>query len=206
MLCATCKTELSPAFKHAFEKNVCPACGGEIMDEESLALIEDISHTMTSAVTLRDETAQKLAMVLMARYDIGLRAEAATMPAVSARANVPARSTHKVAPPSAAQQISKTAGNVITAEEINAEGISDAEREAIMADAVSKRYGMMDQISAASIGDDDGLEGPDIDIDPNTSPFAEGADNPVLEKERLIRLQKQQAAMRSGSGAFRRSS
>jgi Zn-finger nucleic acid-binding protein len=57
MLCATCGFEVLSSFKHAIARNECPACGGQIMDEESLAVIEDVGRTILESAAVREETA-----------------------------------------------------------------------------------------------------------------------------------------------------
>jgi hypothetical protein len=87
------------------------------------------------------------------------------------------------------------------------EGISDAERERIMEDAVRTKYAMVDQLQAEASAifppsqEDFGDDMPVVD-----SVFSEGANNPILEKERVLRLAKQQRAMEGGGdSSFRRS-
>lgn len=211
MQCISCKTPLSPAFKHAFSQNICPACGGPILDEESLAIIEDVSKTLSSEATLRSETSDKLAMTLVARYDISLRKDYS-----ETAKPVAAKKEPKIAPPSVAQQVAKQKdANIVSAEAIaqaeaaaEAAGkkITDAEREAIMADVVSKHYGMVDGVTAASLkGEQEDQEEFDQSLLQGSS-FSDSEESPILEQERILRLQKQQQALRGGGkSAFRRS-
>jgi len=85
MQCITCKVEILPAFKHAVAKNECPACGGQILDEESLALIEDVERTISSEIALREGTANKLAIALVTRYDMVMKGgqQQVSVPAMS---------------------------------------------------------------------------------------------------------------------------
>lgn len=240
MQCITCKVEIQPAFKHAVAKNECPACGGQILDEESLALIEDVERAISAEVQLREGTANKLAVALVTRYSITLKGDqpmipvgqpmmpmARPRPQAQMPAQMPAQQVPmRTAPPSYFQQMQQVAEgesimhqpapaqvyadgnnggtNVVKLADLP-QGISDAEREEIMTEMVSKRYGLVEGISAV-----DNYE-PDVSglVDPSTvmqqtSPFSEGNANPILEAERLHRLAKQQMALRSGSGAFRR--
>lgn len=209
MNCISCGVEVSPAFKHAFSQNICPACGESLIDEESLALIEDLGATLSSEATLRAETAHKLAVALVARYEIQMRGNT---PIVRAPRAQPAATPPMRVAKSATQQLIKESAapepNIMTAEQLQQAGesgeISNNERDAIMADVVSKRYGMVDQITAEGIK---GFEGEELPSDIlEGSLFSEGAKVPILEQERLLRLQKQQQAlMTGGKNSFRRS-
>jgi Zn-finger nucleic acid-binding protein len=208
MQCISCGTALSSAFKYAFAQNICPACGGAILDEESLALIEDISTTLSSEATLRAETAHKLATSLVARYKVSLREEAVGIPAAQPQKPV---AQPKVAPPSAAQQVAKAAPaapqveedpNVISAKDFD--GVSEAERDAIMADVVSKKYNMVDGVSAGAVADSS-PSGEEFDMLQGQF-VGENDENPVLEQERMMRLQKQRQALSGGrKSSFTRS-
>ena len=210
MKCATCKSDILPMFKHAISVNECPACGGQIMDEETLAIIEDVENTISSEVTLRDGTAQKLAMSIVAKYDITLRGEAAP-------ARTPVRQ-QKIAPPSIAQQLSKREKepkNIISVSELDNDKISEEERERIIEDVIRKKFNMVDQATLDANNDEDSFDMLEEDIPVGNLPPIEspnsmskalfGAPGGVLEEERLLRLAKQQQALGSG-GTFRRGS
>lgn len=222
MQCITCKVEILPAFKHAVAKNECPACGGQILDEESLALIEDVERTISSEISLREGTANRLAIALVTRYDMVMKGEqqqvsmpAAPRPKLQVQTQQAQQAPMKIAPPSILQQMQQVAagGNIMQPEtDANivkfgelADDISDNERERIMEEAVSKRYNMVDGVAAMDTGFDPDVSGL---VDPTTlqmaSPFSEGNVNPLLEAERLQRLARQQQALKSGSGMFRR--
>jgi len=205
MQCISCKVEILSAFKHAVSKNECPACGGQILDEESLALIEDVERTISAEVSLREGTANKLAVTLVTRYDMAMKSDSVTITKTKRQDAV------KVAPPSMMRQvvadesiIQSADANIVKMADFP-ETISDAERDRIMAEVVSKRYGMVDGITTSDSGFEEDVSGL---VDPSTiaasSIFTEGATIPVLEKERLLRLAKQQQALKSGSGFFRR--
>ena len=210
MKCATCKSDILPIFKHAISINECPACGGQIMDEETLAIIEDIENTISSEVTLRDGTAQKLAMSIVAKYDIVLRGE---MDPVKTSIR-----QQKIAPPSIAQQLSKREKepkNIISVSELDSDKISEEERERIMEDVIRKKFNMVDQATLDSNNDEDSFDMLEEDLPVgNLPPITStnsmskalfGAPGGVLEEERLLRLAKQQQALGSG-GTFRRGS
>jgi len=210
MKCATCKSEILPIFKHAISVNECPACGGQIMDEETLAIIEDVENTISSEVTLRDGTAQKLAMTIVAKYDIVLRGETTTPVRTAVR-------QPKIAPPSITQQLSKKEKepkNIISVSEIDNDKISEEERERIMEDVIRKKFNMVDQATLDSNNEDsfDMLEEdlpvgnlPPIESPNSMSKALFGAPGGILEEDRLLRLAKQQQALGSG-GTFRRGS
>lgn len=203
MNCISCGVEVSPAFKHALSQNICPACGGALIDEESLALIEDLSGTLSSEATLRQETAHKLAIALVSRYEIQLRGQANVSAVSRTRPNVPM----KVAPGNTQKLIQEynggSQGKIITPNELEQmakeASISNVEREAMMADAVSKHYNMMDQVVAASImkGEEPPASSEEL-AQLSGAMFAEGQEVPILERERMFRLQKQQQALRCG--------
>lgn len=207
MNCATCKTELSPTFKHAFAQNLCPACGGNIMDEEALAMIEDLKTTISSEAMLKEDTVQKIAMSIVARYDLGLRDEVPRSMLPQQKAAAP-KTQHKIAPPSAAAQIARQPAQVVEEDVVKLEDIpedlSPEERDKILDEVVKKRYNM---IEGAVVGTED-----DVDMEPlpheeaSDSLFQEGASNPVLEKLRRDRATKGRQGLASGAGGFRRSS
>jgi Zn-finger nucleic acid-binding protein len=208
MHCISCKVEILPTFKHAVAKNECPACGGEILDEESLALIEDVEKTISSEISLREGTANKLAVTLVTKYDMTIKCGEPSRPKQEKKS----QGTSKIAAPSIMQQIAN-GENVISETSVMKIGdmpdtISDAEREEIMAEMVSKRYGLIDGIATDAEFEEDvsGLVNPAhlATASQTGSLFTEGASNPILEQERLARLAKQQSALKSGSGAFRR--
>jgi hypothetical protein len=212
MQCRSCGTSISASFKYAIAKNECPACGNQIFDEEYLALIEDVGNTIRSEAAVREETAHNLAVALVAKYDINPReAELiqSNMPvrvASPAVNRAPQVASHKIAPPSGMQQaMQNQQQNIIRSPDLP-DGISDRERERIFEEAVRAQYNMVDQVQADAMvhGFDEDVQEP---ISADDSIFSEGAANPILEKERLARLAKQQRAMNGGGqGVFRRGS
>jgi hypothetical protein len=179
------------------------------MDEESLVLIEDIESTLCAEVKLRDETVQRLAMALVARYNIGLRentVETTPRPRMTKAAAVAPERKHKTAPPSIMAQAENQADpNIITAEKLQT--ISDAEREQMLADAAAERYNLVEGVSVPSGGGEGGF----VDADPNgnitaAALFGEGDPDNILERERQMRLRKQKSVLEGGGGgSFRRS-
>ena len=169
MQCITCKVEIPPTFKHAVAKNECPSCGGQILDEESLALIEDVERTISGEISLREGTANRLAIALVTRYDMVMKtgllpAALPFVPPVPAQSFVPptrqrSQENVKIAPPSMMQQVAagesimqqSTGANIVKVPDLP-ENISEDEREQIMAEVVSKRYGMVEGIASSDVG------------------------------------------------------
>lgn len=192
MLCATCNVEVPSSFKHAIAKNECPSCGGILLDEEMMAIIEDIGKTVASEVTLREEAVKKIAMAIATQYNVSLRGE------LRKEVNKPKT------PVNTAKQVEKT--EVIEVPEVD-ENITSKERETIMEEVIKNKYSMVDQTSV-SLDETkskypDSLESPDIF---NGTENMFGDTNNVLEQERIMRMTKQKQALESGSGGFRRSS
>lgn len=46
MKCMSCGAPISPAFKSAIQNNICPACGGEIMNEATLELLDELKDAL----------------------------------------------------------------------------------------------------------------------------------------------------------------
>jgi Zn-finger nucleic acid-binding protein len=211
MLCSNCKTEISSAFRYSFAKNECPACGKPIMDEESLALMEDMQKLLLAEGNIRQETAQKLAMSLMANYSISFRDDISIQKSIEIKSS-PAQTV-------ISHRVPKDNPNIVRAEEVPSNGISEAEREKIFEEVVRKKFAIVDSIQAITENTDHGLDSPNIDIDPdmvNPAMFVSGAgselESTILENDRLNRLTNQQRAMESGftvggkKAAFTRSS
>ena len=220
MQCGSCGAPILATFKHALARNECPACGGPIFGEEYLALIEDISNTIRGEAAVREDTANQLAMALVAKYDIsmkeGRQIEHHKQPVSAVNTGVSVPNEHKIAPPSTmrramqqniAQSPTQNAAQNVLPTPVVPEGISDTERDKIFEDAIREKYSMVDQIQADAMvsgaSEEEGAEVPPV----GSSPFSEGAVSPILEQERLARLAKQQNAMSGGGeGVFRRSS
>lgn len=193
MLCASCNIEISSLFKYAMAQNICPACGNKIMNENMLVLINNIKETILNEAKLHEDIVHGISVALLLKYDISLRDSSQVR-----------KSQHtgelKVAPPSMMQKISKN--NVIKAEEIPSDGISEEEREKIMEEVVRKRYAVVDQIQDSNSDEFNQNEQQEF-----STLFTEEGVNPILERDRLARLAKQKNALTGGgAGAFRRSS
>lgn len=191
MKCASCNSEIPSSFKHAISSNQCPACGGQIMDEETMAIIEDIENTICSEATIREETAKKLAMAIVMRYTISLDSDI-TKPIQQKQ------SAMKIAPPSAAQTVSKE--DIINTSDLEKDEISVKEREKIMEDVIRKKYNMANSTSLINEDnfseEDNNIQNldPDPKNDLTSALFGASDSNSYLERERLARLAKQQNA------------
>jgi Zn-finger nucleic acid-binding protein len=164
MKCTNCKIEISPEFKYAMAKNECPACGNQLLDESSLAIIEDIKATILSEANIREETAQKLAMSIVSKYSISFNGdynETDGKIAISKRHN---GSQQKVA---------------IYVDPMLKEDISDKERERLFEEALRDRYSEVAIGDGIAMQEDDGLGGPDIDVDASMLSRLSGGAQPV---------------------------
>jgi len=206
MKCRSCNFEISPELKHAIAQNVCPSCGNQIMDEELLALIEDLEQTISSEVALREGTVRKLATALAVKYEIS--------PLVQRKAP-PRRQKQELSNREVVTEEVEDA-DIINVSQM--EGIDPKTREQLFEQAVREKYSMVDQAAVVAAGMDQ--EGPVEDEHANMANVlsqlgAKGGGghmsdseldgNPRLEQERLLRLAKQQQALKSGSGSVRRS-
>lgn len=208
MQCRSCGTPILATFKHAMAQNECPACGLAILDEESLALIEDVENTIRSEAAVREETAHNLAVVLVAKYDIGIKEfDTVQMPNTSIQGTTRKTSqgvSRKIAAPSVMKQIMQQSASEIVQAPQTPDGISDRDRDQIFEQAVREKYNIVDQVQADVLTNDD-FEDTQALV-PADSVFSEGNANPILERERMMRLTKQQQAMNGGGqGVFRRS-
>jgi hypothetical protein len=201
MECRSCGIEIQSTFKVAIAKNECPACGNSILDEESLALIEDIENTIRSEAAVREETARNLATIIVSKYNISFSNEPGVQLEKKPVPKQAVEPQHKVAPPSPMKQaMSNEQANIVKVSETD--GMTDEEREKIMEEAIREKFNMVDSIQADTIMNDDF----DEETPNGDALFSEGGAQPLLERERIARLKKQQQAMNGGGGMFRRSS
>ncbi len=209
MQCATCKSEISSEFKHAIAVNECPACGGQLIDEETMALIDDVEKTISSEVTLREGTAQKLSMIIVTKYNL-------SMDNTNIQDNTaPQQREHKIAPPSTAQKMeqknSQKSAQIINVSELDDdENISEEERSQIMESVIREKFNMVDQTvftEENKTGVVEEVRGKPVSKETKqmTQALFGGSDN-FLEEERMLRLAKQQQVLNSGGGSIRRSS
>jgi len=189
MNCASCGAQVPAAFGHAIRKNECPACGSVLMDEESMAIVEELRGFVLQTVKVREETADTLALALVAAYQISGRGDAPRQP---------------VTRPSAAQR-PKTGASVQRAEEETGETadgefvkasdlfdpnspLSKEEREAEIQRRIEERLmtqAMIPSKVAARVATAAGAGRMLTD--------RELAESPILEAQRLARLERQEA-------------
>lgn len=196
----SCSANVSPSYKHAIEKNICPACGGIIVDKA----IEDVANTISAEVKLKKEVLQKLATTIVQKYGImvgggGVKSRNGVNPAVNGKSNT-----------SIYQQILDEDANIDETKVISARNVpeeiadlSEEERDRIMSEVVQKKYGLTDGlvVPVQSYTDEVVME----QEFPDASLFSEGAGDNILEQERLLRLHRQRQALQgNGKGGFRR--
>jgi hypothetical protein len=46
MNCSECNVDIPPAWKHSYESNHCPSCGGKIFDDKSVDLMKELKNAM----------------------------------------------------------------------------------------------------------------------------------------------------------------
>jgi hypothetical protein len=175
MYCTNCKAEVPASFEHAIKKNECPACGGEIMDEESLIFLSDLSSDILSSARIREETAKKIAMSLMSSYNISPRDEGT----LRNRGNGTNRKIKRQA------QSSEKEGP----EEL----ISDSERQEIMEERVAARYQMVSRDQALVVDENEARS-----IQEEVLSDTELLNSGLLEKERQKRILQQQQNLSRG--------
>ncbi len=207
MNCQKCNLEISVEFKHALQKNECPACGSLLMSQDTLSMLDDIRDTILEEANIRKETAQRLAMTIVTKY----RFVAGENP--KGTENIKTYSSSK-------------ANIAISAEDVMKEDISDAEREKIFEEALQGKYSDLlldDGISVVEQEVDPDLIGPDIDMDEEVisrlskgaAPaaqsnkkeglFSEDLVNPYVEQKMKDNLLRQKQNMGSGAkNSFRR--
>ena len=189
MQCANCGVEISAAFKFAFVKNECPACGNKILDSDSIELIRNVKELLSSEIEITDDAAHNLAMLIVSNFSVSFK-------------------TGKVAKSATGIKLYKPAvQGFVTANDIpNGEGISQEERDRIMEEVVRSKYNLTDQTIMPVDEDDVGLN---LDINPDEvfnavrqkdlGVPASGFDiNPVLEQERLRKLAYQKSILEGG--------
>jgi hypothetical protein len=189
MKCASCEAQVPASFGHAIKKNECPACGGALMDEESMAVIEELRGFILQTVKVREETADTLAMALITTYDISGRNDH-TVP-FSSRRMPKTKSKEEV------KEVGD--GGFVKASDLfdPDNPISTAEREQILQERMEER--LMTQamipkeVATRMTGSSHALSD------------SEMAENPILEMQRLQRLQKQEACEHAGLSKIHRS-
>jgi hypothetical protein len=202
MKCRSCNFEISPELKHAISQNVCPSCGGAILDEETLALIEDLEQTISAEVALREGTARKLATSIAFKYEISGVAKQSSQPRPKQQ-KLKEVVTEELEEPDIVNISQMDGIDAKTREKLYEEAIRDKFEQAGVAPTEmgvgiieeDEHSAMANVLSQLGSQNNRGKFMSDSEMD----------GNPRLEQERLLRLAKQQAALKSGSGSVRRS-
>lgn len=220
MDCASCGSDIPAAFSHAIRKNECPACGQAIMDEEALALLDDLRGCVSSAVRLRDESVERIALAVLASYDLAPKSERPPLAAprpqqAQQRQHVPTQRPQQAPakPMTRAQVAAMEEGiseedledGIVQVADLADPSFSEEERAAIMEERVAAKFQMTPASRAsttpealqARVARPVGQQGHMSD--------SELLNNPVLEAQRLQRLQRQEANMAAGAASVRRS-
>jgi G3E family GTPase len=201
MKCRSCNFEILPELKHAISQNVCPSCGGAILDEETLALIEDLEQTISAEVALREGTARKLATSIAFKYVIS---------GVVNRSSQPKLRQQKLKEV-VAEEVEES--DIVNVSKM--EGIDSKTREQLYEEVIRDKFEQAGvaptEMGAGVIEEEDehaAMANVLSQLGSQNKGFMSDSEmdgNPRLEQERLLRLAKQQAALKSGSGSVRRS-
>ena len=66
MQCMTCQAPIHPEFVHSIKSNICPACGGQMMNDAAQELIKELSE----ALTKMPNDPQGIAGWLLSHYEL----------------------------------------------------------------------------------------------------------------------------------------
>jgi hypothetical protein len=198
MKCCSCNADIPSSFNFAIQKNECPACGKLIMDEESMALVEELEKFIFNTVKVRSETAHVLALALVVEYSIGIRIDTKlVVPEVKKKSVV--KEDIAIVKKVIAQEQSEEESDedIVKVSDIfdSKVPISSEERDEILKERIETRMiqnAMIPPNVSTRVGGNRMLSDQEM------------ADNPVLEAHRLQRLQKQEEAELSGKSKIRR--
>lgn len=199
MNCASCGAQIPASFGHAIRKNECPACGSVLMDEESMALIEELRVFVLNTVKVREETADTLAMALIAAYEIRPIDGAAEKPTGKRPPGRAAPRTGTAVQRTEGDDETAGDGGIVKASDLfdASSPISATERDEILKERIENRL-----IAQAMIPSQVATRSPGTARQLSDRELAE---SPVLEAQRLSRLQKQEARADAGLSKIRRS-
>jgi hypothetical protein len=169
------------------------------MDEESMALVEELRGFILHTVKVREETADTLAMALIVTYEISGRDGAALkgIPLVSGRvAGKPQTKAQKVME---ADDGEPGDGGIVKASDLFDPNnpISSAERDEILQERIETRLIAQNMIPSKVATRMIGAT--------HTLSDSEMAENPILAAQRLKRLQDQEANELAGTSKVHRS-
>lgn len=69
MKCVSCGAEIPAEYKFAIKNNVCPVCGGQLLDDKILkSIVKAIQEEVPS---LNEETAKNLGVALISKFQFG---------------------------------------------------------------------------------------------------------------------------------------
>jgi len=185
MKCASCEAQIPASFGHAIGKNECPACGSALMDEESMAIVEELRGFILGTVKVREETANALALALVAAYSIS--SYEGTVPTIMSKRQQVKR------PSKIAEVYDEEAGDggIVKASDLfdPDNPIAPEERESILQERIETRLiansMIPSKVATRLAGSASGKALSDREL----------AESPVLEAMRLERLQKQEQNM-----------
>lgn len=198
MNCASCGAQVPALFGHAIKKNECPACGNALMDEESMALVEELRGFVLKSVKVREETADTLATALIAAYDIRYRDGAPVQQPLSRRVTRSSKSGTIVQRSNGDEDGGEENGGEVDPGIVKVSDIFDPsnslspdERDAILQERIENRL-----ITQAMV--------PNVVTRVRQLTDTEMAESPVLETQRLKRLQEQEAREQAGVSKIHR--
>ncbi len=198
MQCSSCRTEIPSMFSHAFKKNECPACGDQLFDEETMGLMDDLETSILSEVRLRKESVSKLVLMLITGYDIKLRDSIKIKEKKEITEEITEEVTEEFEEEDAEEEITeKQIKKKIT--------ISQQEREKIMAEAISKHYGVKVETSIMPKKElsDDAIKLRNM-VEAGLSDN-ELLESSLLKEQNALRIAKQKGNILSGKSKVRRS-
>jgi hypothetical protein len=187
------------------------------MDEEALALLDDLRGCVSSAVRLRDESVERIALAILASYDLAPKAERPPLaaPRVPQQQQAPARRAPAAPKPmTRAQQAAMEEGiseeeleeGILNVADLADPSLSDEERAAIMEERVAAKFQMTPASHAATTPEAlQARVARPIGAQQGHLSDSEMLNNPVLEAQRLQRLQRQEANIAAGNASVRRS-
>lgn len=195
MFCISCNMEIPFEFAAAIQKNECPACGKSIIDDESLALMDELRESISKELKLREESITKLVFMLISKYNISFRDKSN----IKSKARVASKK------------------NILTERDFSNDcPISEEERQKIMEERVAERYKMANQVSVEEINKKANPALKQMKLSPELENLKnvvsdqligdnELVGNPILEQKQALRLARQESNMASGKFVINRS-
>ena len=194
MRCASCSVEIPSEFTHAFQQNECPACGDQLFDEETMGLMDDLKNSISCEVRLREESVSKIVLMLVTSYDISIRGK------------IVKKAKKKILEET--DELNEGFEEVdekVTVKKKIENVIPPEEREKIMAEAISKHYGVsIDNVSSKPKALSKEAQMLKQVVESGLSD-SELTNNPILKEEMDRRLTKQKTNMLSGNSKVKRS-